>query len=106
MPGPPPFTLDQVMGYPFPENLRAAPAGGRIAWTFNERGARNIYVADAPDFAPRKLTSYDADEGQELTNLSFSPGAIIVSPSSTVTFTNNDGGTTHNVTFDAGVVVV
>ena len=66
------FTLDQLMGYPFPENLIAAPAGGRIAWTFNERGVRNVYVADAPGFTPRKVTSYDADDGQELTNLSFS----------------------------------
>ena len=66
------FTLDQLMGYPFPENLIAAPAGARIAWTFNERGVRNIYVADAPDFAPRKVTPYDKDDGQELTNLSFS----------------------------------
>lgn len=68
----PAFTLDQIMGYPFPENLIAAPAGGRIAWTFNERGARNIYVADPPDFTPRKITAYDKDEGQELTSVSFS----------------------------------
>jgi dipeptidyl aminopeptidase/acylaminoacyl peptidase len=73
------FTLDQLMGYPFPENLIAAPAGGRIAWTFNQRGVRNIYVADAPDFVPRKVTPYDSDDGQELTNLSFSDdGSTIV----------------------------
>lgn len=66
------FTLDQIMGNPFPENLIAAPSGARVAWTFNERGIRNIYVADAPDFAPRKITGYDKDDGQELTNLSFS----------------------------------
>ena len=71
-PAAPAFTLDQIMGSPFPENLITAPAGGRIAWTFNERGARNIYVADAPDFAPRKITSYGSDDGQELTGLSFS----------------------------------
>ena len=47
------FTLDQILNYPFPENLVSAPAGNRVAWTFNERGARNIYVADAPDFAAR-----------------------------------------------------
>src|SRR5436190_20565811 len=69
------FTLDQLMGYPFPESLIAAPAGGRIAWTFNERGVRNIYVADAPDFVPRTVTSYSADDGQELTNLTFSDDA-------------------------------
>lgn len=66
------FTLDQIMGYPYPENLVVAPAGGRIAWTFDERGVRNIYVADAPDFVARRVTSYDSDDGQELTQLSFS----------------------------------
>ena len=68
----PAFTLDQVMSYPFPENLVAAPSGARVAWTFNEHGARNIYVADAPDFAARKVTPYDQDDGQELTSVTFS----------------------------------
>jgi Tol biopolymer transport system component len=67
-----PFTLDQVLGFPFPEHLVAAPTGSVIAWTFNERGLRNIYIAQGPDFAPRPLTRYDTDDGQELTNLSFS----------------------------------
>ncbi|HEY3886773.1 MAG TPA: prolyl oligopeptidase family serine peptidase [Vicinamibacterales bacterium] len=66
------FTLDQIMSNPFPENLITSSSASRVAWTFNERGIRNIYVADAPGFTPRKLTAYDKDDGQELTNLSFS----------------------------------
>jgi dipeptidyl aminopeptidase/acylaminoacyl peptidase len=69
---PPGFTLEQVLSFPFPENLVAAPVGARIGWTFNERGARNIYVADGPGFQPRRITPYSVDDGQELTNLSFS----------------------------------
>ncbi|HXI28583.1 MAG TPA: prolyl oligopeptidase family serine peptidase [Vicinamibacterales bacterium] len=65
------FTLDQVLSFPFADNLVASPAGARIAWTFNERGARNIYVADGPSFQPRRITPYTVDDGQELTNLSF-----------------------------------
>ena len=73
------FTVEQVLSHPFPADLVAAPTGSRLAWTLNERGHRNIYVADGPDFRPRKLTRYDADEGQELSNLSFSDdGAFIV----------------------------
>ena len=34
-----------------------------------------------------------------LQNLAFSPASIEVSPGAVVTFTNNDGGTKHNVTF-------
>ena len=37
-----------------------------------------------------------------MTGLTFSPRAIQVSPSATLTFTNNDVGTAHNVTFAAG----
>src|SRR6185295_5090311 len=60
------------LNYPFPDNLIASPAGGAVAWTFNEHGARNIYVASAPDFTARRITSYAEDDGQELTSLSFS----------------------------------
>jgi len=66
------FTLDRVLDYPFPDDLVAAPKGSTIAWTFNERGARNIYTAEGPSFQARRITSYTGDEGQELTQLSFS----------------------------------
>lgn len=66
------FTLDQILSFPFPEHLIASPAGSAFAWTFNERGVRNVYLAEGPEFKPRRLTNYGADDGQELTNLSFS----------------------------------
>ncbi len=66
------FTVEQIKSYPFPNELTASSAGSRIAWAFNERGARNVWVAEGPDFKPRRLTSYDADDGQELTSLSIS----------------------------------
>ena len=66
------FTVDQILSVPQPDNLVAAPSGAMVAWTFNERGVRNIYVAAGPDFKPRRLTAYTTDDGQELTNLSFS----------------------------------
>lgn len=37
----------------------------------NEQGKRNIYFAEAPDFEPLKLTSYNEDAGQEISNLQF-----------------------------------
>ena len=73
------FTLDQVIDFPFPAGLVASPTGSAIAWTLAERGVRNIYVAEGPDFKARRLTPYTEDDGQELTSLSFSPdgGAIV-----------------------------
>ena len=66
------FTVDQILGFPSPENLVASPSGSTIAWTFNERGVRNIYVASGPDFHAKRVTQYSEDDGQELTQLSFS----------------------------------
>ena len=36
-----PFTLDQLLSYPFPDNLVASPIGSTIAWVFNERGTQS-----------------------------------------------------------------
>ncbi len=66
------FTVEQILSFPSPENLVASPVGSTIAWTFNERGVRNIYVASAPTFEARRVTSYTDDDGQELTQLAFS----------------------------------
>ena len=55
------FTLDQVKSYPFPTELTAAATGSRIAWAFDERGARNLWVAEGPEFAARRLTDYAVD---------------------------------------------
>jgi len=71
-PAPQAFTLEQVLDYPFADNLVAAPKGQGVAWTFNERGLRNIYAAEGPAFEARRLTPYQNDDGQELTNLAFS----------------------------------
>src|SRR4051812_10737588 len=66
------FSVQQVLGFPSPDNLVASPVGSTIAWTFNERGVRNIYAADGPSFEPRRVTAYGDDDGQELTQLAFS----------------------------------
>ena len=71
---PAPFTIEQVRSYPFPSELTAAPSGSRIAWTFNERGQRNVWIAEAPGWQARRLTSYLIDDGQELTSIAVTAG--------------------------------
>ena len=66
------FSLESVKGYPFPTELTASSQGSRIAWALDELGRRNVYVAEGPDFKPRKLTNYTQDDGQEITSLSVS----------------------------------
>src|SRR5678815_4184463 len=69
---PRPFTVEQILGFPSPENLVASPAGSAVAWTFNERGVRNVFVAEGPAYEARKITAYTGDDGQEFTQLAFS----------------------------------
>src|SRR5215211_1262875 len=66
------FTMEQIKSYPFPNELTTAATGSRIAWAFNERGLRNVWVAEGPGFEARRLTNYTIDDGQELTSLSIS----------------------------------
>jgi len=65
-------TLDQVLGYPFVSELVASEKGDRFAWVEDVRGVRNIWWALATDSKPRPLTHYTSDDGQELTQLTFS----------------------------------
>lgn len=64
--------LEQVLGVPFNSNLVASESGNRIAWTSNQQGKRNIWVAEGPNFVGRQLTSYPDDDGGELSDLHFS----------------------------------
>lgn len=62
--------LAAFLSYPEPTALTSS--GSKLTWTLNEEGKRNIYVAEAPIYQARKLTEYNKDEGQEITNLSIS----------------------------------
>ena len=74
-----PFTLEQVMSAPFPSELSAAPAGGRFAWVFNNKGARNLWVAAPPDYAAIQISNYPNDDGQEIDQIAWTPdGSKIV----------------------------
>jgi dipeptidyl aminopeptidase/acylaminoacyl peptidase len=66
------LTLEELLSAPFPENLTAAKTANRIAWTFNQEGKRNIWVAEGPAFTARRLTSYLQDDGEPLSELNFS----------------------------------
>ena len=67
------FTLQQVLDYPFPQGLTAAERGNRIAWVVNLRGVRNVWIAEGPAFKPKQVTHFTKDDGQEITDLTFSP---------------------------------
>jgi dipeptidyl aminopeptidase/acylaminoacyl peptidase len=69
------FTLEQIMSSPFPSELVAATHGSRIAWVFDAKGVRNVWVADGPDniHSARQVTHYSADDGQPIASLRLTP---------------------------------
>src|SRR5438094_2511664 len=67
------FTLQQVLSSPFPSQLVAASHAARIAWVFDSKGARNVWVAEGPNFAGRQLTHYTEDDGQPIASLRLTP---------------------------------
>lgn len=66
------FTMPQVLGYPYPSDMVSSPDGSAFAWVLNERGIRNIWVSQGPEYRSHRLTRYTDDNGQDLSNLSFS----------------------------------
>jgi dipeptidyl aminopeptidase/acylaminoacyl peptidase len=67
------FSMAQVLHYPFATELAAAEHGDVIAWVCNLDGVRNIWMARGPNFTAAKVTDYAQDDGQEITQLTFSP---------------------------------
>jgi dipeptidyl aminopeptidase/acylaminoacyl peptidase len=66
-----PYSIERIMGAPFPSGLVADHRSGGFAWVSNERGVRNIWIARPAEYASQQLTSYMEDDGQELSSLRF-----------------------------------
>jgi len=66
-------TIETLLSAPFPTQLLGDPDGDRFAWVFNTEGQRNIWIS-SPGQDPRQLTTYEQDDGQEITDLQFIPG--------------------------------
>ena len=63
------FTIEQVLSAPFPYGLTSASHAPRVAWVFDNKGERNIWVADAPEFVPHQVTHYKGDDGQPIASV-------------------------------------
>ncbi|MEM8928794.1 MAG: prolyl oligopeptidase family serine peptidase [Bacteroidota bacterium] len=67
-------SLRTLLSYSFPTELTASKDQGAIAWVENKEGVRNIHYALAPEYAPVKLTNYNEDDGQAISDLQFTEG--------------------------------
>ena len=66
-------SVETLLSAPFPYGLRAAPTGEAVAWIQNDRGVRNVWVAEAPSWVGRAVTTWGADDGQELAIAAWTP---------------------------------
>jgi len=66
-------TIENYLSAAYPTNLVASKDGKTIAWVFNDKGSRNIFVAEANGFTAKKITSYTGDDGIEINSLAFTP---------------------------------
>lgn len=94
----PELVLGDFLSAPFPSDLCADPAGGRVAWVFNEEGSRNIWVSEAGGPA-RPITQYRGDDGLPLTQLRWVAGAdaILYSRASEIWMAGLDGTSARRV---------
>jgi dipeptidyl aminopeptidase/acylaminoacyl peptidase len=67
-----PLSIAQIASAPFPYDLTPSPTDGTVAWVYNERGARNVWIAQPGPhgaYSARRLTPYTADDGEVISNL-------------------------------------
>ncbi|MGA2072741.1 MAG: prolyl oligopeptidase family serine peptidase [Terriglobia bacterium] len=76
------FTIEQVLSSPFPTEPASSPTGNKVAWVFDARGMRNIWVAEpgaGGAYRSWQLTQYTQDDGQDVGELTWTPdGRAIV----------------------------
>ena len=66
-------TIENLLSPAFPTNLTASADGKSIAWVFNKKGSRNVFVADASGNNTRQITNFTGDDGMDMNSLSFTP---------------------------------
>src|SRR6478735_4567693 len=64
--------LEQFLSHPIESGFAASADGKNIAWVINDHGKRNIMIKTGFD-VPRMLTDYQQDDGQEISQLIFTP---------------------------------
>lgn len=69
--------LEKFISHPIEANFASSADGRHIAWVINDHGKRNIILKTGTDIA-KPLTTYTQDDGQEISQITFSPNGTIV----------------------------
>ncbi|HEX3950385.1 MAG TPA: prolyl oligopeptidase family serine peptidase [Steroidobacteraceae bacterium] len=68
-----PFTIEEVMQAPYPSSLIAAAKENAVAWVFDTKGCRNVFLAQGK--TSHQVTAYTLDDGFDIGDLALSPDA-------------------------------
>src|SRR3954465_11726821 len=67
--------LEKFLSHPIESGFASTTDGKTIAWVVNDHGKRNIMIKSGSEL-PRQLTDYQQDDGQEISQLAFSPNGL------------------------------
>ena len=67
--------LEQFISHPIEAHFAASADGKNIAWVINDHGKRNIMIKIGSEL-PKVFTDYPQDDGQEISQLAFSPNGL------------------------------
>jgi len=63
---------------PFPSDLIANHQGNEIAWVFNNKGSRNIFISNPAKNDWQQITNYIGDDGIEINSLQYAPNDSVI----------------------------
>ncbi|HZY81046.1 MAG TPA: alpha/beta fold hydrolase [Cyclobacteriaceae bacterium] len=69
--------LEKFISHPIESGFSSSADGRNLAWVINDHGKRNIIVKVGNE-PPKQLTSYTQDDGQEISQITFSPNGTIM----------------------------
>jgi dipeptidyl aminopeptidase/acylaminoacyl peptidase len=68
--------IEEVMQAPYPSSLVASAKGNAVAWVFDTRGCRNVWVAQGA--RARQITPYTLDDGFDIGDLAWSADESLI----------------------------
>ena len=61
--------LEDFMSSPYVSSLISSPSGEMVAWVSEEKGVRNLYIANSPNLKPTLIYTTGSDDGQVIGNI-------------------------------------
>jgi dipeptidyl aminopeptidase/acylaminoacyl peptidase len=71
-----PVSIEEVLQAPYPSSLVASAKGNSVAWVFDTKGCRNVWVAQGAH--ARQITPYTLDDGFDIGDLAMSADESLV----------------------------